>query len=168
MRPQLALRPIDESLQQEPAFPNLLCDAPLAQILDSVTQPEKAVGNTPPGLFADPASACTAGGGKYLGDMKCQFPNGMITPTLYGAAAQRAMTGVGGIVTAVCLQPDTRGDARSKPATPLRSLGIDVLVNEPLFEQFAGESNMRGISDIAYLHGARYAAGGHRRRTKRG
>ena len=57
----------------------------------AVIPPAKAASTTPPGLFPDPASACTAGGGKYIGDMKCQFPNGMITPTLFGAAAQRAM-----------------------------------------------------------------------------
>jgi hypothetical protein len=45
----------------------------------------------PPTVFADPASACVAGGGKYLGDLKCQFANGTISPILSGVEAQRAM-----------------------------------------------------------------------------
>jgi Protein of unknown function (DUF1266) len=46
---------------------------------------------TPATGFADPASACSSGGGKYLGDMKCQMPNGSIAPILVGAEAQSAM-----------------------------------------------------------------------------
>lgn len=50
-----------------------------------------AADTTPPTAFADPASACVAGGGKYLGDLKCQFANGAITPILSGDEAQRAI-----------------------------------------------------------------------------
>lgn len=39
-----------------------------------------------------PASACVAGGGKYLGDMKCQLANGTVVPVLAGAEAAREWT----------------------------------------------------------------------------
>jgi hypothetical protein len=50
-----------------------------------------AADTTPANGYADPASACTARGGKYLGDLKCQHTDGSIAPILFGAEAQRAM-----------------------------------------------------------------------------
>jgi hypothetical protein len=46
---------------------------------------------TPPTGYTDPAAACSASSGKYLGDMKCQLANGSVVAILFGAEAQRAM-----------------------------------------------------------------------------
>jgi hypothetical protein len=92
----------------------------------AVTPPAKAANTAPPGLFEDPASACTAGGGKYLGDMKCQFPNGTIRPTLYGAAAQRAM------------QSDTHETPKSPRAWALATTAILFEINCQRLDMLAG------------------------------
>jgi hypothetical protein len=38
----------------------------------------------------DPAADCATAGGKYLGDMKCEFPGGNVQQILIGADAERA------------------------------------------------------------------------------
>ena len=53
--------------------------------------PATAAATTPPNGFPDPASACEAGGGKYLGDMKCQKPDGSVWPILSSVDKQRMM-----------------------------------------------------------------------------
>jgi Protein of unknown function (DUF1266) len=60
-------------------------------VTPAVTAPPTTSSATPPNGFPEPASACAAQGGKYLGDMKCQHSDGSIGTVLYGAAAQRAM-----------------------------------------------------------------------------
>jgi Protein of unknown function (DUF1266) len=44
----------------------------------------------PAPMHPDPASACLAGGGKYLGDMRCQMADGSFAQILSGADAIRA------------------------------------------------------------------------------
>lgn len=44
-----------------------------------------------------PASACSASGGKYLGDMRCQLANGSVVPVLAGDEAVAAMASVGAV-----------------------------------------------------------------------
>jgi hypothetical protein len=39
---------------------------------------------------SDPASDCATLGGKYLGDLNCEFPNGDVQKILTGADAERA------------------------------------------------------------------------------
>lgn len=56
---------------------------PTAAVAPAVTLPANG--------YPDPAAACLNGGGKYLGDMKCQMASGAIAPILSGVELQRAM-----------------------------------------------------------------------------
>jgi Protein of unknown function (DUF1266) len=69
-------------------FPGFIAGLSFAALVSSAAC---AADPTPQNLFPDPAAACSNGGGKYIGDMKCQFPNGAITQILSGDAALKAM-----------------------------------------------------------------------------
>jgi hypothetical protein len=45
---------------------------------------------TAPPMYFDPASACAGGGGKFLGDMKCQMNDGSVAQVLSGTDAARS------------------------------------------------------------------------------
>jgi hypothetical protein len=55
------------------------------------TKPAAPTATAPANGYPDPAVPCLLQGGTYLGNMRCQLPNGLISPVLYGAEAQRAM-----------------------------------------------------------------------------
>jgi hypothetical protein len=63
----------------------LLCAALLTSSVAYAADSAPATG------YPDPASACSSGGGKYLGDMKCQMPDGSVWPILSSVEKQRIM-----------------------------------------------------------------------------